>query len=81
MQFLSDIFQNKLLVDYLHELHLSQKWCLKRPNLKPGDIVFFKDKRRAKGVARNDLPLIVSEKTIKSKDNFGSNGCYPNLKT
>jgi hypothetical protein len=52
--------------NYLQELQSRQKWCIEKPNIKLGDIVFVKDK----GLARNDWPVGVVEEAIKSDDNL-----------
>ena len=66
VQVLSDMFWNKWQENYLQELQSRQKWCIEKPNIKLGDIVFVKDK----GLARNDWPVGVVEEAIKSDDNL-----------
>lgn len=66
VQVLSDMFWKQWRQGYLNELQSRRKWCVEKPNIKCGDIVLVKEKE----LNRNDWPIGIVEKPIKSDDNL-----------
>jgi hypothetical protein len=58
--------EQNVWTQYYWRFWVRQKWCIEKPNIKLGDIVFVNDK----GLARNDWPVGVVEEAIKSDDNL-----------
>ncbi|XP_023265919.1 uncharacterized protein LOC111657824 [Seriola lalandi dorsalis] len=64
VQVLADTFWARWQKEYLNMLQSRQRWQLRRPNMKEGDIVLLKDKQ----LKRNEWPTGVIVKALPSKD-------------
>ena len=64
VQILSDAFWKRWHDNYLQQLKNRRKWQTVEPNIKEGDVVLLRDKQ----AHRNEWPLAVVTKVIKSDD-------------